>query len=351
MALVETRRVEVAERSVAVTRRTLSATVALAASVVGWLVWFGWRAQHLAIHPIPMVAVALEVFGAIAGVAISWGLLKAGPPRTVFSDDDHQEHRFTYAVADLVGRTRLTDVHRDVRLIAQQARARHRPRNSSDFAIAAVLSDGPRRLLLVAVVTLSLLLGVAPMAVPPAWAMIAATAAVMSTSGAHVILGGGRIRVGDRVRYSYAAIGELMSPADHDGLAPRRWVGTVAAVVAVNLAMALRGMSDRWTHGLSPMERESRVFTMMLGATVVLGALYTLCTTPAPDIADAHLMSRRLEERTARQSALGGAVIVGIIGLLAGVLPVRVDTADHDPIRVEQISERDAVDLQGVAGG
>jgi hypothetical protein len=167
----------------------------------------------------------------------------------------------------------------------------------------------------------------------------------------HVILGGGRIRVGDRVRYSYAAIGELMSPADHDGLAPRRWVGTVAAVVVVNLAMALRGMSDRWTHGLSPMERESRVLTMVLGASVVLGALYTLCTTPAPDIADAHLMSRRLEERTARQSALGGAVIVGMIGLVAGVLPVRVDAADHDPVRVEQISERDAVDLEGVAGG
>ncbi len=351
MAFVETRTIEIAERSLAVQNRRLSAIVALVASVVGWSVWFSWRAQHLSIHPVPIVAVVLELFGAVAGLAISWGLLQAGPSRTVFGGGTHHAYRFTCAVADLVGRTRLTDVHRDLRIAAQQAVARRRPRNASDFAMAAVLSDGPRRLLLVVTVALALLIGVAPMTVPPVWALVAAVAAVMATSGAHVILGGGRIRVGDRIRYSYAAIGELLSPDDRDGLAPRRWVGTVATVVVVNLALALRGMSDRWTHGLSPMERDERVLTMSLGAVVVLGAIYTLCTTPTPNIADAHLVSRRLEERTARQSALGGAVIVGMIGLVAGILPVRIDSADHDPAGVEQISERNAVGLEGVVGG
>ena len=63
----------------------------------------------------------------------------------------------------------------------------------------------------------------------------------------------GRIRIGDRVRWTYSTLGEVVAREDLDGVAPRSWVGTVATIVLVNIAVALRGMSDRWTHGLPHM--------------------------------------------------------------------------------------------------
>ena len=74
----------------------------------------------------------------------------------------------------------------------------------------------------------------------------------------------------------------------------------------LNLAVALRGMSDRWTHGLPPMADDDRVMAMVFAMTIALGSFYTLITTPAPKLDNDHLVARRLEERTARQSALGG---------------------------------------------
>jgi hypothetical protein len=111
--------------------------------------------------------------------------------------------------------------------------------------------------------------------------------------------------------------------------------------VVINLAVALRGMSDRWTHGLPAMDNEARIVAMVFAMTIVIGALCTLLTTPAPELDNAHLVSRRLEERTARQSALGGAICVGLIGLLAGVLPGCVDPADDDAARIEHVTEHE----------
>ena len=65
-----------------------------------------------------------------------------------------------------------------------------------------------------------------------------------------------------------------------------------------------------------------------------------MTTTTAPQLDNAHLVSRRLEERTARQSALGGALCVGLIGLLAGILPGCVDPGDDHAGRIEHITER-----------
>ena len=130
--------------------------------------------------------------------------------------------------------------------------------------MAAVLTDGPRRLLVVGSLTLAMVLGVAPIPVPPLWAIACGIASMVLMSCAHVLLGGGRIRFGDRIRWSSAALGEVCSGVDLDGVAPRRWVGTVAAVVVLNLAIALRGMSDRWTHGLAPMEADDRHITLLI---------------------------------------------------------------------------------------
>jgi hypothetical protein len=181
------------------------------------------------------------------------------------------------------------------------------------------------------------------MPLPPVWAIIAGVGALALMSLSHVLLGGGRIQFGDRVRWSSSALGEVCLGADRDGVAPRRWVGTVAAVVVLNLAIALRGMSDRWTHGLTPMSTDGRQVTMLLAIAVVAGGLFTLRRTAMPVLENSHLVPRRAEERTARESALGGAVAIGMIGLMAGILPGNFDANADDPVPVEQIFDRDAV--------
>jgi hypothetical protein len=224
--------------------------------------------------------------------------------------------------------------------------SRRRPQRSAEAAIAAVLLDGPRRLVLVVSVTVALLLGISPMPVPPSWVLAPFAIALVAASASHVVLGDGRIRFGDRIRWSYSSIGEVLGRTDLDGVAPRRWVGTMASIVIVNLAIALRGTSDRWTHGLDPMTPDERLVTMTLGIGLVAGAVFTMRTVKAP-VLDSERWSRRLEERTARQSALGATVVLGLIGLIAGILPGGIDPADHDTVRVVQLVD----DETGMVGG
>jgi hypothetical protein len=186
---------------------------------------------------------------------------------------------------------------------------------------------------------LGLLIGVSPMPVPALPALASLAIGVGGLSLATVVLSEGRIALGDRLRWTYGSIGELLIREDLEGVAPRRWVGTVGTIVVVNLAVALRGMSDRWTHGLPTMPNDMRVVAMVYAMTLVAGSLFTLVTTAAPQLDNAHLVSRRLEERTARQSALGGALCVGLIGLLAGILPGCIDPGDDHPRRVEHVTQ------------
>lgn len=305
-------------------------TVVAVVAELGWLAW--WLA-HFPVNVIALTVLLVELVGLLGTVAISAGLARASRPRQVFVDDPRESHRFAFAVADIVGRTRSTDVHRDV---VRVVRSRRRPRRSADAAVGAVLLEGPRRLLLVITASLALLLGVSPMPVPPRWALALLLGAAAAAAVSHVALGDGRIRLGDRTRWSYSSIGEVVSATDLDGVAPRRWVGTMAAIVVVNLAIALRGTSDRWTHGLDPMTPDERLVTMVLGIGLVVGALFTMRTVQAP-VLDGQRWSRRLEERGARQSALGATVLLGLVGLIAGVLPGGVDAADDDPVRIEQV--------------
>ena len=80
-------------------------------------------------------------------------------------------------------------------------------------------------------------------------------------------------------------------------------------------------MSDRWTHGLPAMDDDDRLVLLVVGASLLLGSLYTLATSPRPAQADAHLVARHLDERTARQTVLVATVVLAVVGLVAGVLP------------------------------
>ena len=285
-----------------------------------WSAWFGWRIASMPIHLIPLLAAAIELVVAASGLLVGFGLLTAAQPRDAFREDHIDSHRFAFSIADLVGRTRSTDLHREVRVAMRSAPKRMR-RSPADLAMGAVLLDGPMRLASVSVLVLALLLGVAPMPIPPVWAFSAFVLGVASVSAAHVALGRGRLLVGDRLRWSYSAMGEVIARTDHGRVAPRRWEGVVGAVVALNIAVALRGMSDRWTHGFAPMDPDGRHITMLLAVLSVLGGLYTLRTVTAPEAISGIQLSRRLEESTARQTAIGAAVCIGSIGLIAGIMP------------------------------
>jgi hypothetical protein len=320
-------------------RRRRNGIALTVVGICGWLGWIVWRITNLALNPIPIMALAIEVGGAAIGVVVAFALANVVRPRATFEDDRRDPWRYAFAIADRVGRTRAADLHREVRSAAGAARRRGK-RTRADVAIGCVLIDGPRRLAMIAVAVFGLLIGVSPMPVPTMPVLASLAIGVGGLSAAIVVLSQGRIAVGDRLRWTYGSIGELLIRDDVEGVAPRRWVGTVGTIVVVNLAVALRGMSDRWTHGLPTMENEMRVVAMAYAMTLVLGSLYTLLTTAAPQLDNAHLVSRRLEERTARQSALGGALCVGLIGLLAGVLPGCVNPGDDHAGRIEHVTER-----------
>lgn len=314
------------------------------------LVWLAWWASNLPLNAVAVTILLVELFGLIGTVAISVGLARARRPREVLVHDRRESHRFAFAVADILGRTRSTDVHGDVARVIRTMPYR-RPHRSAELAMCAVLLEGLRRLLLVVAVSVALLLGITPLPMPPIWALAAFVAAVALVSTSHVVLGDGGIRFGDRIRWSYSSIGEVVCASDPDGVAPRRWVGTMASIVVVNLAIALRGTSDRWTHGLDPMTADERLVTMTFGFAIVIGALFTMGTVRAP-VLDADRWSRRLEERTARQSALVATVVIGLVGLVAGVLPVDLDTTDDDKtdddvVPIEQVADDRAEVVDG----
>jgi hypothetical protein len=326
------------------------------------VVWFAWWLLHLEPHPITLLLFTVELAGFVLGAVVAIGLAGAPAPRRVLLPDpstgagadeapdrppidrDREPCRYAWAVADVVGRTRTGDLQHDVRAVVRAARRSVR-RGRADYAVASVVADGARRLVTVVVVAAALLLGVSPIPIPSPIALVSVAIAAAAMSGAHVLLSGGRIRIGDRTRWTYSSLGDLLGREDIAGVAPRRWVGTVGVIVGLNVAIALRGMSDRWTHGLRAMEGDDRVVAMLLGLVLVVGALYTLATTEAPRVDGAHLVSRRLEETTARQSVLGAAVCVGLVGLVAGVFPGSVDAADHDPGRIEQIEHDSGRDI------
>jgi hypothetical protein len=321
----------------AVRRRV--ATASLSAGLVSLAAWFGWRLGTLGSHPIQITVLLIEISGWVGGVLVALGLIAATNPRELLERDD--TYRYGCAVAACVRRTRASDLHQDLWTAVQRLRTRT-VGGVADRAMVGVLVDGPRRIALVVTLALGLLVGVAPSPTPPVWALVAVATGSLLISLTHVVASGGRIRLGDRTRWSFATLGEVLSRADRADLAPRRWVGTVGTIVILNLAIALRGMSDRWTHGLPAMPDADRVVAMGWAAVVIVGGLYALRTIPTPQLGNAHLVSRRLEERTARQSALGATVCVGLVGLLAGVLPGNVDAGSNEPSRIEPVTHIEA---------
>ncbi|MGI9644317.1 MAG: hypothetical protein ACR2O6_03300, partial [Ilumatobacteraceae bacterium] len=189
-----------------------------------------------------------------------------------------------------------------------------------EAAWSVVSTDGLRRMLAVIALIVVLFSGRAPFDRPPPSAVGALVAGVVGLSLGTWLLSGGRILPARRFVWSMASVGAGIGDGRSRSGLPIRWATTMATLVALNLAVALRGLSDRWTHGLGPMAHDARVVAMSMALSFVVAGLVGLRWLPRPDLGF-YGATKRLEEASARRLALGGTIAVALLGFVLGVLP------------------------------
>jgi hypothetical protein len=187
-------------------------------------------------------------------------------------------------------------------------------------AWAFVAVEGIRRAVFVGLLVIVLLTGRSPFAMPP-WSIVAALVAgqVLFALG-HWALSGGALRPGTRLRWSMASIGAGLGDGTSRSGLPIRWTATMATMIILNLAVALRGVSDRWTHGLGPMSHDERVAAMVVAWWMVIVGFAALRILVQPSLGF-YGATHRLEENSTRRLALGTTLAVAVVGFVAGVLP------------------------------
>jgi hypothetical protein len=310
------------------------------ASVVGVVAWSFWLLWRLTSSPVGIVSVlvlVLEVAALLVSVVLSAALWsppvrpRASAPNAGLPD----------LFAQLVGldgfeivQPHGTDdtgevarARRGLRLLdprSPSTRRTARPitdrRHLAVTAWALVAVEGIRRMLFVAVLVAVLLTGQLPFTMPGRSILVALLVAQVSFAVGHWLLSGGALRPGVRLRWSMASVGAgLGDGASRSGL-PIRWTATLATMVVLNLAVALRGVSDRWTHGLGPMPHDERVAAMMLSWWLVIVGFAALRVLDKPSLGF-YGATRRLEETSTRRLALGTTLAVALVGFVAGVLP------------------------------
>ena len=304
------------------------------ASLVGfaaWSTWLAWRVTLGSIDAISLAVLVLEIAALLVSIVLSaalWSLRSL--PQPVPS----QSAPLVDVFADLLGVADATAVERrgadDTGEVARARRGLQLldPRSSPGVgattvaatAWALVAVEGIRRMLFVGLLVVVLLTGRFPFELPN-WPMLGAPAlAVASFSVAHWLLSGGVLRPGRRLRWSMASIGAGLGDGTSRTGLPIRWTATLATMVVLNLAVALRGVSDRWTHGLGPMSHDERVVAMLTSWWLVLAGFAALRILAQPSLGF-YGATRRLEETSTRRLALGATLTVALVGFVAGVLP------------------------------
>jgi hypothetical protein len=299
------------------------------AGFVAWSVWLGWRIAS-STGAIGVVVLVLEVAALLVAVVLSTALWsvpdRMRPPERSSSLVD--------VVGALVGLDEMASLQaHGMDDTGEVARARRGlelldPRASSPVvdrrlavtAWAFVAVEGIRRLLFVVVLVIVLLSGRFPFEIAH-WTMFATlvVAQVFFALG-HWMLSGGVLWPGIRLRWSMASVGAGLGDGTSRTGLPIRWTSTLSTMVVLNLAVSLRGVSDRWTHGLGPMPHDERVIAMVLAAWLVLVGFASLRILLKPSLGY-YGATRRLEEPSTRRLAIGATMVVALFGFVAGVLP------------------------------
>ena len=187
-------------------------------------------------------------------------------------------------------------------------------------ACAFVAVEGIGRMVFVALLVAVLLTGRVPFEMPPASMLLLLIGAQLLFAIGHWMLSGGALRPGVRLRWSMASIGAGLGDGSSRSGLPIRWTATMGTMIVLNLAVALRGVSDRWTHGLGPMAHDERVAAMVVAWWLVFVGFAALRTLTQPSLGF-YGATHRLEENSTRRLAMGTTLAVSMLGFVAGVLP------------------------------
>ena len=324
------------------------------AGLIGWLGWLSWRFATLEMSIVAVGVLVLELVAISAAVLVTAGLF-AGRPRwrrgRRATDADRQLPMLLGEALGLgdISKERTIDpadptapsaanlgpddtgeiawARRGLRVLGEQRRLDWRAQldthNLREAAWSVVALDGLRRLVTVITLLVVLFTGIAPFETPPTnrIAMLAVGIALLSIG--HWLLSGGHVRPLARLIWSMASIGAgLGAGVSRSGL-PIRWAMTMATLIALNISIALRGISDRWTHGLGPMNDDARVTAMSVAFGLVAAGGIAMRRMPQPELGH-YGATRRLEESSVRRLTIGLTLLVAVVGFVAGLAPAEV---------------------------
>ena len=304
------------------------------ASLGLWSVWLAWRVTSPMSGPIGIAALLLELVSITVAVVISaalWAAPKRAPLRVAPGERVLFPRTFAAAVgADAPDVPVPADANDDAGEVAWARGAVASLRVSvrgdgpgtslASLAWSLVAVEGLRRMLCVVLVVVVMLSGRSPFEVPTAWLLAVLVGSQFSLTLGHWMLSHGALRPGARLRWSMASVGAGLGDGRSRTGLPIRWAATLATMVSLNLAVSLRGTSDRWTHGLGAMPRDERIAVMLFAAWFVAWGFVALRSMTQPQLGY-YGSTRRLEEISTRRLALGTTLTVAAIGLVAGILP------------------------------
>ncbi len=297
--------------------------------LAAWLVWLGWRVQSPVLGVVSIVELLLELVAFLAAVTVATGLWS-------WQRDEVAPFDRRSGTIDVTGLADALELHgaqrrhgaddtgevacarRGLALVTR--RGGERPVQSVQRTAALLAVEGLRRTTFVAVLVVVLISGRFPFEIPPPGFLAALVCAQVALAVGFWLLSAGGLRPGARAAWSMGSVGAGVGDGHSRTGLPIRWATTMGTIIVVNLAVALRGFSDRWTHGLGSLTRDERLLAMGTAWWLVAAGLLALRTLPQP-ARGLHESSRQLEETSARRMALGGAVAVAVIGCLAGMLP------------------------------
>ncbi len=309
------------------------------ASLVAWLVWLGWRVSSPMNGVVGFVVFLLEVAAFTAATVVSIALWHA-PATSATSAQRRASRRGDVALPETMAvalaltpasggvRSKVgSDDTGEVAWARQGIGSLHpavlfgadRP-SLRQVAWSVVAVEGMRRMLSVVVVVVVLFTGRSPFEVPPYEILALLVASQLALTLGHYLLSDGLIRPGARLRWSMASVGAGFGDGTSRTGLPIRWTSTLATMVVLNIVVSLRGLSDRWTHGLGAMAHGERVMAMAAAAWLVGWGFVALRALAQPELGY-YGATRRLEETSTRRLALGATLTVATIGLIAGGLP------------------------------
>jgi hypothetical protein len=315
--------------------------LACLAGFVAWSLWLGWRVAAAPLGAVNIIVLVLEVSAFLVSIVLSAALWSTPRRSAGWARSDASVKAYADVYADLLGVAELGSVEghgaddtgevararRGLRLLDPRRRPTDAPPRPSahrrllaEMGWAVIAVEGIRRMLFAVVLVAVLLSGRLPFEMPP-WSMLAlVVGAQLLFAGGHWLLSGGVLRPGMRLRWSMASVGAGFGDGVSRTGLPIRWAATLATMIVLNLAVALRGLSDRWTHGLGPMPHQERVTAMVLSWWLVVVGFAALRTLAQPSLGF-YGATRRLEETSTRRLALGTTLVVAMVGFVAGVLP------------------------------